>query len=153
MSSIVTSGFRVLFLAVFSPDNLAFSKMSGSMEILWFLFAIVAIRGKSLCGGANGLATNVSKIPKLLTICTASANLLCGVATSWASHSQYCSGGYSIPSSCSTCLCGEISTCRLVRRALARPRDERCSQTSRKKTPAGPLPGLVSPAQAFVRDH
>jgi hypothetical protein len=40
-----------------------------------------------------------------------------------------------------------------VRRALARPRDERCSQTSRKKTPAGPLLGLALQAPAFVRDH
>src|SRR5260370_28205683 len=36
---------------------------------------------------------------------------------------------------------------------LARPRDERCRRISRKKTPAGQLPGRAPRAQAFVRDH
>ena len=41
----------------------------------------------------------------------------------------------------------------IVFRRLARPRDERYSQTSGKKTLVGPLLGLVLPAPAFERDR
>ena len=40
-----------------------------------------------------------------------------------------------------------------VRQALARPRDGRCLQTSRKKTPAALLLDPVPRAQTFEPDH